>query len=125
LAAVIAALLLVVLAQGGSARSNPQKVYGSSGVAISVSQSNVRVGGRDVVTGSGFAANADATLTLESPPVHIGRAHTHRNGKFSATVTIPSSTRPGAHDIVATGRAPDGSRVSARIGITVHRRKKR
>jgi hypothetical protein len=125
-AGVVAVLLLVVLAQSGSARNNPNSsVYGNSGATISVSQSTVTAGGQVGVTGTGFAPHADVSLTLESRPVHIGRAHANRNGKFKANVTIPSQTPAGVHDIIETGRGSDGSRLTAQIAITVqahHRR---
>jgi hypothetical protein len=124
-AGVVAVLLLVVLAQSGSARQNPNAVYGSSGATISISQSSVTAGGQVGVTGTGFAPHADVSLTLESRPIHIGRAHANRNGKFKATVTIPSRTPAGVHNIIETGRGSDGSRLTAEIAITVqahHRR---
>jgi hypothetical protein len=124
-AGVVAVLLLVVLAQSGSARNNPHAVYGNSGATISVSQSTVTAGGDVEVTGTGFAPHAAVSLTLESHPMHIGRAHANRNGKFRATVTIPSRTPAGVHNIVETGRASDGSTLTAQIAITVqahHRR---
>jgi hypothetical protein len=127
-AGVVAVLLLVVLAQSGSARNNPNNphaVYGNSGATISISQSSVTAGGQVEVTGTGFAPHAGVSLTLESRPVHIGRAHANRNGKFKSNVTIPSRTPAGVHNIVETGRARDGSMLTAKIGITVqahHRR---
>jgi hypothetical protein len=59
--------------------------------------------------------NEGITLTLHSTPVVLGTTTASATGTFSTTVTIPSNTTPGAHQIIATGTTGD----SAITDITV------
>ncbi len=58
--------------------------------------------------GSGYAPNSAVTITIESTPKTLVTTTTDATGSFSVTVTIPGGYS-GAHTLVATGVAPDGS----------------
>ncbi len=71
------------------------------------------------VNGDGFLPHSDVDVTLHSTPVHLGTFTTDASGAFTATVTIPSDTKPGAHTIVLTGTAADGQPATVTLALTV------
>lgn len=95
--------------------ASPAAAYGPSGTTLATNTSSIGPGGSLIVHGSGFVPNEEITLTLQSAPVILATTTADATGSFSTTVTIPSTTDPGAHTIVATGATGD----SATTSITV------
>lgn len=95
--------------------ASPAFGYGTSGPVITTNNSSVGPGGSLTVGGTGFVDNESITLTLHSTPVVLATLTSSGAGTFSITVSIPSSTAPGAHQIIATGASGD----SATTDITV------
>ena len=115
--------LLVALLGGIAAFA----VSASAGAAPYVSSANCSVSRTAVPAGStvslsctGFTAGGTADISLHSPAVSLGSATVGSDGSFSATLTIPSSTRPGVHHIVANESSgqPQHKRASVKITVT-------
>jgi predicted extracellular nuclease len=68
------------------------------------------------VSGAGFTAGETIRIELHSTPVVLGTTTAREDGSFSAEVTIPETTAPGAHTIVAIGAT---SGITAAKTITV------
>lgn len=81
---------------------------------VSLSVSSVVAGAGLTVTGTGFAADTDVSLTLHSEPRLLATVHTDSTGSFTTPVTIPADTVARIHEIEAS----DGHR-SARAALTV------
>jgi hypothetical protein len=62
------------------------------------------------VTGAGFAPGTLARLTVDSEPLLDGSIVTNQDGTFEGTFGVPTNARLGAHNIVATGRGPLGTK---------------
>ena len=77
--------------------------------SLTLSASTVKPGESLNVTGSGFAASAEVEIWLHSTPVRLGASTADLDGSFSLAVTIPKSTEPGSHKIVATVGADSSS----------------
>jgi alpha-L-fucosidase len=76
-------------------------------------------GGTVTVHGDGFMPGTDVDVTLHSTPVQLGTFTTDATGSFTADVTIPTGTTPGAHTIVLTGTAPNGQPATVDLALTV------
>ena len=76
-------------------------------------------GGMVTVSGGGFAPATQLTIQLHSTPVVLGSTTSDAYGNYSATVTIPADTAPGAHFVVVSGLDPAGSPRSVSVAITV------
>ena len=72
---------------------------------VSVSNASPAAGDSITVTGTGFYPNESVAIELRSTPVLLATATADASGSFTATVTVPSGTAAGAHEIVATGAA--------------------
>ncbi|QWW19059.1 family 20 glycosylhydrolase [Schaalia sp. 19OD2882] len=83
---------------------------------LSLDKDTVRPGDTVVLTGTGFAPKAKLTVDLHSDPVRLAEPVADADGKFTATLTIPTSTKPGAHTLVVTDRA---AQVSAEAKLTL------
>lgn len=74
---------------------------------LQVSATVVSAGQPVTVSGDGFCPNTGVSITLtRSPsgtPLVIGNFTTDAQGKFSGSVTIPSTTSPGSYTLKATG----------------------
>ncbi|MEV6983716.1 endonuclease/exonuclease/phosphatase family protein [Sphaerisporangium sp. NPDC051017] len=68
---------------------------------IAVSGKHV-AGGQVEIHGSGFMPNDKVSFRLDTTPVPLGTATADAKGKVSLVVTIPASTLPGTHTVVAT-----------------------
>ena len=68
-----------------------------------------------LVTGSGFPANTDATVDIQSTPLVLGTLTADANGAFSKTFAIPCSVGSGSHTVTAT--AATGQ--TASTGVTL------
>lgn len=115
LAALIAVAGLVIAAASLGA---PASAYpAGTSPAISLSATTVPVSSSLTVFGSNFTPNKSATLTLHSTPVGLGTVAVDSKGAFSAQVTIPAGTTPGAHVIEALDVAT-GDVTSAALTVT-------
>lgn len=80
---------------------------------ITLSASTVVQGGDISLTGVGFAAGESVQVWLHSDPVLLATVTADASGVLQATVTIPASAAPGAHEIVVTGLTSNGSASAA------------
>jgi 5'-nucleotidase len=103
--ALAGGILAVGLAIG---LASPAFAYAPT-TTITTNTSTTTPGGSLIVTGNGFVDNEGITLTLHSTPVTLGTTTASATGSFSTTVTIPSNTDPGTHQIVATGTTGDSA----------------
>jgi hypothetical protein len=114
--AVMVAVIGMVIAAasiGVSASAYPTGVS----PRIALSTSSVPQGGSLTVTGENFTPNSDAVLSLHSTPVGLGTVSTDANGQFSAEITVPSDTTPGAHTVQALD-TPTGDIAAAALEVT-------
>ncbi|MFT4212463.1 MAG: Ig-like domain-containing protein [Microbacterium sp.] len=66
---------------------------------LTVSPGSVAAGGTVTVSGSGLEPNESYEIWLHSDPVQLATGTADSDGTFSLTVTIPSSTTTGSHQI--------------------------
>jgi outer membrane protein assembly factor BamB len=92
-AVAVAALLCVGIAP---------RVFASRGASLSLSRGGGPPGVRIMVFGSGFGAGEAVDLALDGALFRTVLAA--GNGSFSVGITIPRSSLPGFHILVATGR---------------------
>ena len=81
------------------------QAYPPPAVGVGVSASIVAPGGTVTVTGHGCAGGSTVDITLTAPAqatVSLGSTTADSSGAYSTTVTIPSNTRPGTYQLVAT-----------------------
>jgi large repetitive protein len=71
------------------------------------------------ISASGLKVNSEYTLTLHSTPVLLYTGTIDSTGSFTHTVTIPADTPVGAHELILTGIAPDGSTMTAHAWFTL------
>jgi len=83
---------------------------------VTLSASTVVQGGTIEVTGRGFASGEQIALELHSDPVKLATVTADASGVFRAQVTIPVSTDPGEHSLVAAGAT---SGLTAQAALTV------
>lgn len=69
---------------------------------ITLSVQEARAGEALTVTGSGFPADADVTVTLHSDPVELGTVRADASGAFVLATSVPRGAEVGAHRVVAT-----------------------
>ncbi|WP_024286025.1 DUF4214 domain-containing protein [Cellulomonas sp. KRMCY2] len=79
----------------------------------------VRPGGSLAVSGSGFKPGSTTRLVLHSDPIDLGTVTVSGAGTFSTTVTVPSSTPEGAHEIEAAGQDMAGSAAGATAPLVI------
>ncbi|MGH9055524.1 MAG: hypothetical protein ACRDYY_06610 [Acidimicrobiales bacterium] len=103
-AAGVAALLIGVSVTPAGATPLPG-VYPPPPEGLFVSASQVALGQSLRVTGEGYAPGKAVTLTLHSAPVVLGTAVPDTEGNFDASVTIPSGTPQGVHQVIGSGYA--------------------
>lgn len=100
---LVALSLLVLTAVPATAQEYPP-----DGPTAAVGEPTPALGEEVAVSGSGWQAGSEVTLTLLSQPQLLGTAQVDGNGDFSTTVTIPSDTRPGRHTLRVSGTGEDG-----------------
>ncbi|MGC1184874.1 MAG: putative Ig domain-containing protein [Candidatus Dormiibacterota bacterium] len=71
------------------------------------------------LSATGFNPGSQVSATLHSIPVSLGTTDADDTGAVGFVVTIPSDTLPGAHTIILTGFAPDGSALTETAAITI------
>jgi LPXTG-motif cell wall-anchored protein len=84
-----------------------------------VSSSTVAPGGSITVSDSGWKPDTAVDLKLHSNPVDLGSAQVGAKGTFETTVTIPSDTTLGTHDIVIAGTLASGEQGTHTVAVTV------
>jgi len=77
---------------------------GTGGTHLSLGSSSTSVGGSVTLSASGFVAGEKVTVTLHSTPVQLAVLTANTQGAISGSVTIPSNTVVGAHQIVLLGQ---------------------
>ncbi|MDR1711852.1 MAG: hypothetical protein LBR58_08380 [Propionibacteriaceae bacterium] len=88
-----------------------------NGVATVTIPTNAQAGSAITVGLSGFGANETVKIWLQSDPVVLSAGvATDASGAASTTVTIPASTTPGSHSILAIGQS---SRRGDKAAITI------
>lgn len=83
--------------------------YPPEGPTAGVGSTTVSLGGQVTVTGSGWRAGSQVTITLLSNPRTLGTAQVDQDGTFSTTVTVPSDVPPGRHTLRLSGTGADGT----------------
>ena len=68
---------------------------------------------------SGLQVGSTYTLTMFSTPRILYTGTIDATGAFLHTITLPADTPVGAHELVLTGVAPDGSVLTARAWFTL------
>ncbi len=87
--------------------------------SIFLSDQTVFPGQRIVVSGEGWQARSQVTITFRSRPRVLATASVNRDGEFSTDVTIPGDASPGAHTVAASGVEADGSPVTVTATLEV------
>jgi hypothetical protein len=91
--------------------------YGPNAPGITTSSGSCHRGNSLTVNGSNFAASETVTLKLDSSPsVTLGTDPSSHSGSFSTSVKIPSTVKPGAYALVATGST--GASASTELDVT-------
>ena len=93
-------------------------VYTGDG-GVDVSDPTVSTGGTTTITSSGWGANVQVTLVLNSDPVNLGTFAANGSGVVTAVVTIPASVDAGSHSLVLTGTDPSGAPRTVTATLTV------
>ena len=93
---VLSTLFLVVLAAPSLAQ------YGTGAEACGVDDTTLVPGQTITVTGSGYPANTQVTITQSPGGIELGTVTTDDNGAFSETFVIPATVTPGAYSISCT-----------------------
>ncbi len=78
-----------------------------------------RPGESTTASGSGCAATAPVTLSLDAPATPIGGATADDQGNFTGTATIPSTSSVGQHSVLATCTDPNGAHLVATAPLRV------
>jgi hypothetical protein len=86
-------------------------------VAVHSSATAVEPGKPVTITADGFAPGEKVSATLHSDPVALGTFVADSAGKVTATVTIPTGTAAGRHEIVLVGQT-SGRQGSVAITVT-------
>lgn len=81
------------------------------------SPASVVPGGRQTITGRGFAAGEHVQAVLHSQPMTIGSGVVAPDGSVSFTYVLPKAVASGAHAVVLTG-ADSGLRASTSFTVT-------
>lgn len=95
-----ATVLLLLATQIAYAQYEPAGTLALSGAP--------EAGGEVTVSGSGYLAGSEVSVTFRSDPVLLTTVTANQAGSFITTVTLPEDAT-GTHQIEATGIAPDGS----------------
>jgi hypothetical protein len=117
-------LLTVAVLMVAALGAAPAAVSASSGYEVdNVGDSTPAPGESIRVVFNGFKPGSDVTITLYSDPVVLG-TFVSQPGEFGqgvveAYVTIPLTTPPGQHRLVASGIGADGQPRTVELSITV------
>jgi len=119
----IAVILVGVLSLGAGApayaaagQARPRLAAAAPTVTVSPASDNP--GAMVTVSGSGFAANETVTLAFDGNLTYSSKAQATAAGQLPETAfTIPPTSGPGAHAVVATG-ATSGRKATAGLTVT-------
>jgi len=111
------ATFIPAFAQSANAACNPSG-YPSSPPSILVNNLNPQAGDVVVVSGSNWDPNQPVDIWLDGT-IHLGTATADANGDFSASVTIPPGTSPGAHEISVSGSDCSGQPLAVRPIVSI------
>ncbi|MDQ1392352.1 MAG: large repetitive protein [Acidimicrobiaceae bacterium] len=75
---------------------------------LAVASPSARRGQSVRISGSGFRPGAKITITFHSVSVVLGTTIADAQGRFSATVLVPTDAPPGEHHIEANGASTSG-----------------
>lgn len=84
---------------------------------VQLDLTHVAAGGKLTINADGFAAGEEVTVWLHSDPVLLATVHADTNGHVTATVTIPSDTAPGKHQIELRGSSSGTTAWSAVFSV--------
>lgn len=84
-----------------AAPASAQEQYPPSGTTLVLGVSEVRAGEPLAVSGTGCPILANVDIDLDRRRNTIGRTRADGEGSFATKVTIPRSTAPGDHTIIA------------------------
>ena len=73
------------------------------GALPTVSASTVAAGGSVTLSSPGFSPGEQVSVTLHSTPVQLETVTADAAGAVTTSVTIPTGTAPGAHELILTG----------------------
>jgi hypothetical protein len=79
----------------------------------------VHDGEKVALLGGGFAPGAAVMVSFHSDPVVVGSARADSFGRFSLTVTVPTTAPTGAHHFQATGMGTTGAVVTLATAVSV------
>jgi hypothetical protein len=87
---------------------------------LALASRTVRRGDQVRVSGSGFVPHAEIVITLHSVTMVVGTTYADAEGRFSATVLVPTDTPTGSHHIEAAGPARTGGQavLIAQVSVT-------
>lgn len=71
------------------------------------------------ISANGLKVGSEYTLTMHSTPVVLYTGIIDPTGAFTWTVALPANTPIGAHRLVLSGTAPDGSAMTAEAWFTL------
>jgi len=71
------------------------------------------------ISAGGLKVGSTYTLTMHSTPVILYTGTIGASGGFTWKVALPADTPAGAHTLILTGVAPDGSTMTARAWFTL------
>jgi hypothetical protein len=111
--------LIAAVAVMGLSFATPAFAYGPNAATVSSSTSSTGPGGSLTVSGSHFVPGGSITIVLHSTPVTLATTTADPTGSFSVSVTIPSDTVPGAHEIIASDTSGDSASTDLTVTGTV------
>ncbi len=76
-------------------------------------------GAEVTVSGHGLMPNSPVVIELHSTPIHLATVTTDAVGSFTTKLKLPMLMEAGLHHVVAIGKAPDGSTVTASAPLVV------
>ena len=113
-AAVAQSLPYVVATSTESGATSP---FSSCFPISTASATSLQAGQQVTVQAPGFTPGEQVSVTLHSTPVVLGTVVANASGVVDTTVTIPSGTAPGAHELILTGLT-SGTVVTIPITVT-------
>ena len=113
-AAVARSLPYVVATSTESGATSP---FSSCFPISTASATSLQAGQQVTVQAPGFTPGEQVSVTLHSTPVHLETVTADAGGQVTTTVTIPSGTVPGAHELILTGLT-SGTVVTIPITVT-------
>jgi hypothetical protein len=95
-----------------------QTIQPPSGTSPEATVDNGLGGGAEVyILSTGWLAGSQTQIEIHSTPVSLGKAIANDTGQIGQPVLIPSRIRPGHHEIIITGRGPNGNSRTVHIPL--------